>query len=79
MKKEEHFTVETYLSVAQMEEQEVNPSPRRRRPKDSFQKELQAKLRQRKFQGLAVDFSDSGDDDDNDDVLGSNGLGKYYV
>ncbi|CAG5123155.1 unnamed protein product [Candidula unifasciata] len=35
----------------------------RSKPKDSFQNELQAKLRQRKYQGMSVDVSDSDDND----------------
>ncbi|CAL1528196.1 unnamed protein product [Lymnaea stagnalis] len=38
------------------------PRPRRERPKDSFQSELKAKLRQRKSVGLAADVTDSDDD-----------------
>ncbi|BFY97858.1 hypothetical protein BsWGS_00898 [Bradybaena similaris] len=34
-----------------------------KKPKDSFQNELQAKLRQRKYQGKSVDISDSDDND----------------
>lgn len=36
--------------------------PKQRKPKDSFQNELQAKLHQRKSLGLSADVTDSEDD-----------------
>ncbi|XP_012946322.2 serine/arginine repetitive matrix protein 1 [Aplysia californica] len=45
-----------------MDEVDAVPRPRRQRPKDSFQSELQAKLHQRKSLGLTAEVTDSDDD-----------------
>lgn len=38
------------------------PKPRQRRPKDSFQNELQSKLYHRRSQGLTAEVTDSEED-----------------
>ncbi|RUS90965.1 hypothetical protein EGW08_001269 [Elysia chlorotica] len=45
-----------------MDEVDAVPRTRRQRPKDSFQNELQSKLRQRKTMGLSAELSDTDED-----------------
>ncbi|GFS03139.1 microtubule-associated protein 9-like [Elysia marginata] len=45
-----------------MDEVDAVPRPRRQRPKDSFQNELQSKLRQRKTLGLSAELSDTDEE-----------------
>lgn len=45
-----------------MDEVDAVPRPRRQRPKDSFQNELQSKLRQRKSLGLSAEISDTDEE-----------------
>ena len=57
-----HFIFAFQFSDHIMDEVDAVPRPRRQRPKDSFQNELQSKLRQRKTLGLSADLSDTDED-----------------